>query len=117
MAEDNYQYFMQTDLADYSGEWIAICNKKIVSHNIDVKKVFSEAKKKCPDSRPLLTRVPTEETMIFWLIFKMPLNYKYKQIKRPDGTELTVSAKSSTQPSELVPIVESFLKATAPSGG
>ena len=62
---NNYQYFMQTNLDDYIGQWIAICSEKIVSHGKDAKKVFKEAKEKCPKERPLLTRVPDKETMIF----------------------------------------------------
>lgn len=61
----NYQFFMKTSIDSYIGEWIAICNQKIVSHGKDIKRVLKEAKKKCPKERPLLTRVPDKETMIF----------------------------------------------------
>jgi hypothetical protein len=61
----NYQFFMGTDVEAYVGEWIAICNERIVAHGTDVKKVFNHAKKICPKERPLLTRVPDKETMIF----------------------------------------------------
>ena len=61
----NYQFFMSIDISKYIGEWVAICNEKIVSHGSDVKKVFQEAKDKCPAERPLITRVPDKETMIF----------------------------------------------------
>ena len=56
---------MKTNVDQFIGEWIAICNQKIVSHGKDAKKVFKEAKEKCPKERPLLTRVPDKETMIF----------------------------------------------------
>ena len=56
---------MKTDLDSYIGEWVAICDQKIVSHGKDVKKVFEEAKKKHPKERPFLTRIPDKETMIF----------------------------------------------------
>jgi hypothetical protein len=62
---DNYQFFMQANLGKYIGEWVAICNQKIVSHGKDAKAVFDEAKKQFPKQRPLLTRVPDKETMIF----------------------------------------------------
>ena len=61
----NYEFFMETNLDDYIGQWVAVCNQKIVSHGKDVKKVFREAKALCPNERPLLTRVPEKETMIF----------------------------------------------------
>ena len=63
--DENYQYFMEANLSSYIGEWIAICNKEIVSHGRDVKKVFYEAKQKYPKVKPLLTKVPDKETMIF----------------------------------------------------
>lgn len=61
----NYQFFMKTNVEDYIGEWIAICNEKIVAHGRDVKKVFMKAKEKYPNERPMVTRVPDKETMIF----------------------------------------------------
>ena len=56
---------MKTNLDNYIGQWVAICEQKIVAHGKDAKKVFKEAKEKCPKERPLLTRVPDKETMIF----------------------------------------------------
>lgn len=63
--DKNYQFFMKTNIDSYIGKWIAVCNEKIVAHGKDAKKVFKEAKEKCPKERPLLTRVPDKETMIF----------------------------------------------------
>ena len=56
---------MKTNLSAYIGEWIAVCNQTIVAHGKDVKEVFKEAKKKYPTQKPLITRVPEKETMIF----------------------------------------------------
>lgn len=61
----NYHFFMKTNLDQYIGQWIAVCHEKIVSHGKNVKKVFQEAKEKCPREKPLLTRIPEKETMIF----------------------------------------------------
>jgi hypothetical protein len=63
--QENYQFFMRTNLDSYIGKWVAICDKKIISYGKSVKDVYNEAVKKCPDKRPLITRVPEEETMIF----------------------------------------------------
>lgn len=63
--DKNYNFYMKTDIDPFIGEWVAICDEKIVAHGKDVKKVFSEAKEKCPKKRPLLTKVPEKETMIF----------------------------------------------------
>ncbi len=61
----NYQFFMKKNMNQHIGEWVAICNEQVVSHGKDVKKVFQEAKQKCPKERPLITRIPDKETMIF----------------------------------------------------
>jgi len=63
--DNNYEFYMRTNVDKYIGEWVAICNQKIISHGKDVKKVFEEAKEKCPKDKPLLTRVPDKESMIF----------------------------------------------------
>ncbi|MBI2652412.1 succinyl-CoA synthetase subunit alpha [Candidatus Woesearchaeota archaeon] len=63
--EQNYEFFMKTDLSSYIGKWIAICNEKIVSSGENPKQVFEQAKKLCPGYRPLLTKIPEKETMIF----------------------------------------------------
>jgi len=63
--DQNYRAYMKESMERYIGEWVAICNHKIISHGPDFKMVFKEAKDKCPKSRPLITRVPDKETMIF----------------------------------------------------
>ena len=63
--DQNYQFFMKTNVDKFIGQWIAICNNKIVANGKDVKKVFKEARERYPKERPLLTRVPDKETMIF----------------------------------------------------
>ena len=61
----NYNFFMKTNVDNYTGQWVAVCNQKIISHGKNAKEVFKEAKKACPKERPLLTRVPDKEAMIF----------------------------------------------------
>ena len=48
---NNYQFFMKTNVDKFIGQWIAICDLKIVSHGKDVKKVFKEAKSKSERDR------------------------------------------------------------------
>lgn len=64
-TKDNYLGYMTADLKRYVGEWVAICNGKVVSHDPSFKKAYIEAKRQCPAKRPLLTRVPDQDTMIF----------------------------------------------------
>ena len=63
--ELNYNYYMESDVSKFSGEWIAVCEDKIVSHGKNVREVVREAKNKCLGKKFLLARVPSEETMIF----------------------------------------------------
>ena len=62
--DKNYDYFMKANVEEYIGEWIVICNQRIVSHGKDVKKVFEKAKLLCPKERPFLARIPEKDTMI-----------------------------------------------------
>jgi len=65
MKNQNYNSFLKLDLSKHTGKWIAICKGKIVSKDKDLKKVYEEAKKKCPTERPLITKTPEEGSMIF----------------------------------------------------
>jgi len=62
---DPYAYYIEVDLSAYTGEWIAIIDDKIVSHDKDIKKVYREAKERFPGKRPLLAKVPEEKALIF----------------------------------------------------
>ncbi len=61
----SYDFFLETDLDKYKGEWVVLCENKIVSHGNNLKEIVEEAKKKCGNKKFLITRVPSEETMIF----------------------------------------------------
>lgn len=65
MKNQNYEVFMETDMSNYIGEWIAICDGKLVSHGKNIKEVFDETKSKCPGKKPLFAKIPEKETMIF----------------------------------------------------
>ena len=63
--ENSYNFFLNTDLDKYNGEWITICDNKIISHGNNLKEIVEEAKKKCESKKFLIAKVPSEETMIF----------------------------------------------------
>ncbi|MBM3234363.1 succinyl-CoA synthetase subunit alpha [Candidatus Pacearchaeota archaeon] len=65
MQTQNYELFLRADVSSYIGEWIAICDGKIVAHSNNVKEVLSKANAKCPGKKPLIARIPDKETMIF----------------------------------------------------
>lgn len=52
------------DLGKYVGKWIVIVNNTIISTGTVAKDVFAEAKRKCPNSKPLLLKVPQETAML-----------------------------------------------------
>jgi hypothetical protein len=64
-SEMNYEYFMQTDVSKYIGEWIAILENKVIAHNHNLKEVVSKANLIAGGKKYLLAKVPSEETMIF----------------------------------------------------
>lgn len=61
----SYNFFLETDLDIYNGEWITICDNKVISHGNNLKEIVEEAKKKCGNKKFLIAKVPSEETMIF----------------------------------------------------
>lgn len=63
--ELEYGDFLALNLKKYVGEWVAVYQGKVVSHGKNVKEVAIEAQKVCGNNKFLLSRVPTEETMIF----------------------------------------------------
>lgn len=65
ISESSYDYFLRTNLNEYKGEWVTICDSKIISHGDNLKKVVEEAKKECGSKKFLIAKVPSEETMIF----------------------------------------------------
>ncbi|PIN69352.1 succinyl-CoA synthetase subunit alpha [Candidatus Woesearchaeota archaeon CG11_big_fil_rev_8_21_14_0_20_43_8] len=65
MDEENMKFYLKEDLTKYVGKWIAICNKHVVSSGKNPVRVFNEAHKKYPGTRPLLTLVPENSAMIF----------------------------------------------------
>ena len=60
-----YNYFMETDVSKYSGEWVALSEDKILAHGKNLKEVVEKAKTLSKGNRFLIARVPSEETMIF----------------------------------------------------
>ena len=63
--ESNYEIYLKTNLDNYIGKWVAICDKGVVASGDNAKKVFEEAQSKFPNKKIMLVRVPDEKTMIF----------------------------------------------------
>ncbi len=63
--KDNYSAFLELDLTEYAGEWVAICDGEVVSHDQSFKKAFETAKRECQGKSPLMAMIPTEDALIF----------------------------------------------------
>jgi len=64
MENQNYELFLKSDVSRYIGEWVAICDKKIVSHGKSVREVVKEANQKYPGKRPLIVRIPEKNLIV-----------------------------------------------------
>lgn len=65
MKKDEYNTFLKLDLSPYSGEWVALCDNKVISHGKQIKPVFYKAKKMFPKRIPELLLVPGKEKWLF----------------------------------------------------
>ena len=61
----NYTFFMSSNLKEYVGKWVAIENDKIVAYGNSVKEVIAEARQKIRGKRLFISKVPEKTAMIF----------------------------------------------------
>ena len=54
----NFESLGEKEISKHSGEWISVCEGKIISHGKDLKKVLDESKDKCMGKRPLIGKLP-----------------------------------------------------------
>ncbi|MCE5261123.1 MAG: DUF5678 domain-containing protein [Euryarchaeota archaeon] len=52
------------DVTPYAGQWVAICDERVIAHSSSFKDVYQLAKSRCGRSEPLIAMVPTPDTMI-----------------------------------------------------
>jgi hypothetical protein len=60
----NFDFFLKTDLHQFSGKWVVIANNKVVESGEDIKKMLEEVNKKYPKTKPLVAKIPKEEYYI-----------------------------------------------------
>ena len=63
--ESNYQYFMEADVSQFIGEWVAVSDSEVLAHGKNLKEVAEGAKKASNGKKFLLARIPSQEAMIF----------------------------------------------------
>ncbi len=64
MDSKNYEWYLKTDLTEFAGKWIVIADEKLVVSGNDAKIVYDEAKRKYPDKKLSIAKVPKPETLI-----------------------------------------------------
>lgn len=63
-VSDNYKYFVKTDTSKFSGEWIALTDKKIIAHGKDAQEVYRQAKKNAKGKNISLAKTPEPQMLI-----------------------------------------------------
>ena len=68
-SSKEFEFFLKADLSKYEGKYVVILENKIIAHG-NTAKIWEEVKKKFPDKKPMLVKVPKEETLILGLLWK-----------------------------------------------
>ena len=61
----NYEFFMNTDLSDFVGQWIAVVDEKIVASGSDFSVVFRQVKSKFPSKIPFVAMAPCKAPALY----------------------------------------------------
>ena len=56
-ARTNYEWFIENNLDEYSGRWIAIYNNKVLESNANLETLLKSVKEKYPNVKPLITKM------------------------------------------------------------
>jgi hypothetical protein len=63
-TDKSYQFFINHDLAEYAGKWVAIVDEEVVASGDNAKVVQEAALRKYPDRLPLLAKIPKDEILV-----------------------------------------------------
>ncbi len=61
----NYEWYIEADTEQYSGEWIAIVDGEVVVSGDDAEKVYKEAERKYPGKELSIAKVPDKQILVF----------------------------------------------------
>ncbi len=61
----NYEFFLNADLKEFVGQWIAVVDDEIVAHGTDFSKVFKSVKQQFPSKTPFVAMVPSKTAMLY----------------------------------------------------
>lgn len=57
----NYDYFVNADTSKYSGEWIALADRKVIAHGKDAQEVYRRAQKNAKGKDISLAKAPDQQ--------------------------------------------------------
>ena len=63
-VSQNYKYFIKADTSKFSGQWIALTDKKVIAHGKDAGKVYSQAKKIAGRKDISLAKTPDQQMLV-----------------------------------------------------
>ena len=64
IKDKNYEFYINADLSEYAGKWIAIVDGQIVAVGDRADEVGREAERKYPGKKIALAKIPTGDTLI-----------------------------------------------------
>jgi len=67
VKDKNYEFYINADLSEYAGKWIAIVDGKVVASGDRADVVYDEAKKKYPNKIIAIDKVPTDDILVLLL--------------------------------------------------
>ncbi len=67
MKDKSYEFYINNDLSEYAGKWVAIIDEQVVASGDNAKTVLEAALKKLPDKMPLLAKIPKQEVLILFI--------------------------------------------------
>lgn len=62
----NYSAFMDLDVKDYAGLWIALVEGKVVASKKTFREAYAGAKNLSPGKKPLFAKIPERKVMILY---------------------------------------------------
>ncbi len=64
IKDKNYEFYINADLSEYAGKWIAIVDGKVVASGDRADEVMKEAEEKYPNKEITLAKVPTDDILV-----------------------------------------------------
>ena len=64
IEDKDYEFYINADLSEYAGKWIAIVDGRVVASGDRADKVINEVKRNFPGKKFLITKVPEPGLLI-----------------------------------------------------